>query len=115
MYEMTAFCGLDCAACGAYLATQRDDNEARAKLAVQWSTPTETIKAEDINCDGCKSETGRLLGFCNVCPTRLCGLERGVATCAHCDDYGCERVTAMFAQIPQTRDLLEAIRADLGK
>ena len=35
--EMIAFCGLNCAECGAFLATQDDDDERRKKVAEQWS------------------------------------------------------------------------------
>lgn len=37
MTRMIAFCGLDCARCGAYLATQADDDELRAATAREWS------------------------------------------------------------------------------
>ena len=37
MTTMLGFCGLDCAHCGAFLATQADDDELRAATASEWS------------------------------------------------------------------------------
>ncbi|MDJ0762849.1 MAG: DUF3795 domain-containing protein [Myxococcota bacterium] len=37
------------------------------------------IQADDINCDGCLSENGRLFRPCEVCEIRKCGVEKGVA------------------------------------
>lgn len=45
--EMIAVCGLDCHECGAFLATQNDDQE-RAKVAQEWSR---LIKVEN-SCIG---------------------------------------------------------------
>ncbi len=35
--EMTAFCGLACYECPAFLATRADDNKKRAEIAKEWS------------------------------------------------------------------------------
>ena len=35
--QMTAYCGLNCTECPTYLATQKDDDKLRDKVAKQWS------------------------------------------------------------------------------
>jgi hypothetical protein len=34
---MIAFCGVGCHECGAFLATQEDDDHKRVKVAQEWS------------------------------------------------------------------------------
>lgn len=114
MTELIAFCGLDCATCQAYIAAQNDDDEARAVTAEAWSHEYHAnIRAEDINCDGCASTSGRLVSHCNICEIRQCGLGKGLANCAHCDDFACERLAAFFEMVPDARQRLEAVRAAL--
>ncbi|MFX0117594.1 MAG: DUF3795 domain-containing protein [Candidatus Hodarchaeota archaeon] len=68
MSEMLlAYCGFNCAECPAYIATQTDDNILRANTAENWNNPNYTVTAEDINCEGCKTDEGRLFRFCTVC------------------------------------------------
>lgn len=116
MEKMIGVCGLVCTECPAYLATQRNDDALRAKTAANWSQMFgASIPPEAINCDGCLSTSGRLFHHCTECEVRLCGLERRVLNCAHCDDYGCERITRFMAMAPEAKASLEAIRAELGQ
>ncbi len=93
MYEGIAYCGLDCGSCPALLATRRGDMEALARVAERWGAGTgTTIGAESILCDGCKSSTGRINKFCAICEIKDCAVGRGLATCAGCEEYACERL-----------------------
>jgi hypothetical protein len=77
---MIAFCGLGCHECGAFLATQENDSQKREKVAQGWSSLFKVeIKPEDINCDGCQSDGGRLFNYCKVCEIRKCGQGKGVS------------------------------------
>jgi len=67
-----------------YSQTDEDD-ELRKKTAERWSSKDFPIKPEDINCDGCISET--VIPFCEECNVRKCGLEKGVKNCAYCTEY----------------------------
>ncbi len=111
MGGMIAFCGLDCAVCGAYLATQADDDALRAKTAGEWSARYNVdIPPEEINCDGCRSE-GRKFFYCaTMCELRKCGISKGVDTCAACDEYPCEKLEAFFQATPEARAALDALR-----
>ena len=112
--SMTAYCGLYCAECIAYLATQKDDDQEREKVAQQWSKEFNIpLKALDINCDGCKTENGQLFGFCQMCEVRACAKEKKVETCAHCDDFECHKIQGIFKLVPYARDALEKVKAIL--
>lgn len=111
MEKMYGACGLVCSECGAYLATQADDDEARKTVAETWSKEFNAdIKWQDINCDGCMSGSDRLFNHCYVCEIRACVAERGLTNCAFCADYACDKLTGFFAMAPVARDGLEEIR-----
>jgi len=114
--KMLAYCGLNCAECGAYIAKQTDDDDLRVKTAREWSRPGDTVSPEDINCDGCKSETGVLFGWCMSCGVRACASGKGVTTCAHCDEFGCDTLGNFLKMSPDPEGLrkkLDQIRTSL--
>ena len=83
--KMTAKCGLNCVECPAYIATQKNDDALRAETAAKWSKMYKSeLKSADLNCDGCQTDSPRLLGYCSVCGIRKCARERKHATCAAC-------------------------------
>lgn len=115
MSEMYAFCGLNCAVCPAFVATQAGDEDAQLRLLATWREqydPNMTIAG--VTCDGCTS-SGRLGGYCDACPLRTCGKARGVENCAACPDYvGCQTLEAFFVHAPDVRTQLEALRVKLN-
>jgi hypothetical protein len=115
MTQMIAVCGLDCAACEAYQATQAGDMAALERIAAKWRTEYKDpkIDAKGITCDGCLSNTGRMCGHCRKCGPRLCAVERGLANCAHCPDYGCEKISSLHKFMPEAKARLDDIRAAL--
>lgn len=114
MEKMTAFCGLVCTDCPAYIATQKDDNEARKKVVEKWSSEQFPLKIEDINCDGCLAFGKRLIKFCDMCEVRACAIKKNVKTCAHCDEFSCEKLNKHFQMIgTEAKANLERIRKDL--
>jgi hypothetical protein len=111
--RMIAYCGIVCSECDAYNATQKNDMEALAQVAAQWSAQWNvSLKAEDCICDGCTTE-GRKIGHCAECEIRACAVERGVANCAHCNDYGCEKLVGFFQFAPDAKATLDEIRLSL--
>jgi len=96
MKKTIAYCGIICSECPAFLATQKNDDNERKKVAEMWSKQFNAeFKPEDINCDGCLSESERLFNYCRVCEIRKCGQEKGVKNCAYCDDYACETLNKL--------------------
>ena len=115
MGEMVAFCGLACNECGAFLATRNDDDDKRAEVAELWSRLFKAdIKQGDINCDGCLSKGGRLFSHCKVCEIRKCGDEKGVANCAYCDEYACDKLDWVFQAAPESKKRLDEIRSAMS-
>ncbi|HPA71785.1 MAG TPA: DUF3795 domain-containing protein [Spirochaetota bacterium] len=118
MERMISYCGLDCTACPVFKATQRNDDAKRARVAEAWSKMfNHEFTVADINCDGCAKTDGKLFGHCANCAVRQCGMEKGLANCAHCADYACEKLTGLLAFIPNpaAKENLEEIRQGLGK
>jgi len=114
MEKMIAYCGLVCTECPAFLATQSDDDAKRKEIAEQWTQKyNHDFKPEDINCDGCLADTGRVVGYVNVCEIRKCGQEKGVENCAYCNDYGCKKLTDFTQMVPEAKANLEEIRKGL--
>ena len=115
MDRMVAYCGLVCTECEAYLATQANDQAALEQMAQkareEYGMPDAT--AEGVRCDGCLPAEGHKCGYCAHCQVRACAIERGLANCAHCDDYVCEKLEAFFGMAPGARMVLDEIRAGL--
>jgi predicted nucleic acid binding AN1-type Zn finger protein len=111
MATLIAACGLDCAKCDAYIATQANDQAALEQIAAKWRVEYNTpgLVAANILCDSCMAG-GRTIGHCTECKIRLCVLERGLENCATCPDYACETLTAFLQNVPQARMNLEAIQ-----
>lgn len=69
-------------------------------------------------CDGCLTDGGALAQYAVSCAVRSCNLEQGVANCAHCEEYACDKLDAMFAQwrrggYTQAADQAEATLAEI--
>ncbi len=99
MKKLIAYCGLDCGACEAYIATQNDDRALREKVAKEWSELNSvTITPDMINCDGCRMNGAKTV-FCeSLCQIRQCALGRGAETCGMCAEMeNCEKL-AMITQ-----------------
>jgi hypothetical protein len=111
MTTLIAACGLDCAQCDAYKATQAGDLLALEAIAAKWTKEFNApgLNADNIQCDGCMTE-GRKIGHCAECQIRLCALERGLPTCAACPDYACQQLSAFLANVPQAKANLEVLR-----
>ncbi|MCD4655999.1 MAG: DUF3795 domain-containing protein [Planctomycetes bacterium] len=112
--EIISFCGIVCSQCEAYIATMKDDDELRQKTAEHWSkTYGADIKAEHINCRGCLSTEEPLFSHCKVCEYRLCGIDKGVENCAHCNEYPCEKLAKFHGMVPQCKETLDKIKENL--
>ena len=114
MEGMIAYCGLDCAVCPAYVATQAGDLDAQEELLAKWrvefNSPEMDFSA--VVCDGCAS-AGRHGGYCAFCELRACAIERGLANCAHCPDYDCAKMRTITGVSAQAAQALAAIRQSL--
>jgi hypothetical protein len=113
MSPLIAFCGIDCAQCEAYQATQADDLAWKERVAAQWREEYQApnINVTSVTCDGCTSKSGRWCSHCYECELRACGRSRGLESCAACPDYACEKLERFFILVPPARANLEALRS----
>ncbi len=116
MERIIAVCGLDCATCAGYLATQANDEAWKERVAAEWreaySAPR--IDASYVTCDGCLAFDGRLGGHCAECEIRACGVERGLANCAHCPEYtSCPKLAGFIEFVPHVKATLDEIKSTL--
>ena len=112
MSNMIAYCGLDCAQCGAYKATVANDDDMRRATAKEWSAMFgAAVDPLSVNCLGCSSEL--LFSHCAECNIRACGVEKAVDNCAVCSDYGCSKNVEFLSMAPEAKENLEKIRKGL--
>ncbi len=107
--SMIAYCGLDCEHCDAYIATKTNDQTLREKTAKLWSKLNGTpIMPEHINCEGCRVAGVKTI-FCDqMCGIRQCALQRGVATCGHCNERNqCPKVAAIWQNNPEAKKAID--------
>jgi hypothetical protein len=111
MSRVIAFCGLDCTTCSAYRATQADDAAEKERVAARWRKDTgdPQIDLDYVTCDGCVSFACRLGGHCRECKIRACAIVRGIENCAHCSNYPCDKLDAVFRYAPEAQERLDRI------
>jgi hypothetical protein len=114
MDKLIAACGLNCAECEAFIATQENDDEKLAAVAKKWSEQYGSeIEASQCICDGCRAGGRLSTTHAATCELRVCAEKQGVPTCAHCEKYGCETLTNFVKFAPVIGEKLEAIRDSL--
>ncbi|MCL2138219.1 MAG: DUF3795 domain-containing protein [Treponema sp.] len=104
MEKIIAYCGLDCAECDAYKATQNNDQALREKIAAEWSKSFNfACTPEMINCTSCTG-SGVKVGHCSQCEIRKCATGKGHKNCGVCVDFAaCKTINDFIAQVPHVR------------
>jgi hypothetical protein len=116
MAEMVAYCGLACQTCPIYLATCQENKEEQLRMRTEivrlckecYGMPYELQDITD--CDGCRTEGGRLFSGCRTCVMRSCARKKGLENCAYCPDYACKELRAFFKKDPAAKSRLDEIR-----
>jgi hypothetical protein len=90
--EEIGYCGYDCSVC----AARSDDPEERQRLVVGWKKYLghEHYTAENVKCDGCRSN-GRVAD--QQCEVRPCAQQKGLTSCALCLEFPCAKVGKLMA------------------
>ena len=119
MDEMISYCGLSCHDCAILLAVKEKDLKKKSEMRVEIARQIKEhygmeAKPENItDCDGCKAESGRIFSGSNNCKVRKCAKEKVVETCAHCDEYACDKLQELWAKEPHSKERLDIIRNTL--
>jgi len=89
--KMIGYCGYNCHLC----AARSEDPAVRQKMVDGWRKyfGHENYTAENVHCDGCLSD-GRIAD--KQCEARPCAKEKGVESCAHCDEFPCDKVKGLI-------------------
>ncbi len=115
--KIIAFCGIDCAACPAFVATQTGDAELLAKTAEEWSTAEEPLTPEDVICYSCTQLEKRLFTWSVHCKMKDCCREKDVASCAYCDEYACDDLKKLWDMVESQspRTTLDDVRREVKR
>ncbi|MBP5175824.1 MAG: DUF3795 domain-containing protein [Treponema sp.] len=111
MNDYIAYCGLDCEACEARIATVNNDEAMKVKVAEKWSEWNGVkITPEMINCVGCKIP-GVKFPFCeSMCNIKKCAEGKKFATCGSCSEFrSCEKLSMITGTNPDILKRLEEI------
>ena len=109
MNDFIAYCGLDCEACEARLATINNDDELRTKVAKEWSELNGVeITPDMINCTGCRIP-GVKTPYCeSMCPIKQCAAGKKYETCGNCAEMkSCTKVNMIIGNNADARSRLE--------
>jgi len=115
MEKMIAYCGLICSDCPTFLATKNNDDAARAKTAAFYAEKFGfNLKPEDINCDGCLSNGGKLIAYCKTCDIRKCCQDKNLENCSACDEQPCEKLVKFHKFSPEAKACFDNLVAQRG-
>jgi hypothetical protein len=109
--KIIAYCGLNCAACDARIATVTNDNELRAKVGKEWKARYNEpdILPAMINCTGCR-DVGVKIGYCKQCVIRSCAISKNFQTCAECDKFeNCPTLKGLHHYVPDALENLKSL------
>jgi hypothetical protein len=90
--KLIGYCGYNCHLC----AARSEDIAVRQKLVDAWRKYLghENYTAENVYCVGCKNEG---LHADKACKARACAIEKGVESCALCDEFPCDKMRHLMA------------------
>ncbi|MHC4558403.1 MAG: DUF3795 domain-containing protein [Planctomycetota bacterium] len=118
MNETISYCGLNCHTCPIYLATREKNEDKKFQMRVEIAKQIKELygqdyKSQDVSdCDGCKTEGGRLFSGSHNCYMRKCASNKEIENCAHCDEYPCEELDKFFTTYPEAKPRLDLIRSE---
>lgn len=115
MPDMIACCGLTCSECPTFLATKNDDDVARQRTAAFYAERFGfNLKPEEINCDGCLSQGGKLIAYCQSCEIRKCCRDKSLDNCAMCAEQPCEMLTKFHEFSPEAKRSFDVMKDRIG-
>ena len=67
------------------------------------------LTPEEINCDRCLSEGGKLIGYCQTCEIRKCCREKELDNCSICEDQPCEKLQEFHHFSPEAKATFQSL------
>ncbi len=108
--RIVGFCGIICSECPVFIATRKNNDRERERIALMFSKQYEKrYGKEDIRCAGCTTGSSLVFNYCETCEIRKCGKERKLRNCAFCPDYPCPRLSELFSKCGKARTVLDDI------
>ena len=108
-------CGLDWAECPTYIATQNDDDVARAEAATYVSEKIGVaLRPEQMNCDGCLTEGSMRFRYCQTCEIRMCCVEKALDNCSLCSEQPCEILAKFHEMSPIAKANFDELLKESG-
>jgi hypothetical protein len=115
MDKMIGYCGIVCSDCPVFLAARKSDNTERKRVAKLFTKEYgRTYKPEDIDCEGCLSNSQHVFAYCALCEIRKCGRGSKIKNCADSIEYPCGKLRELFGKYPKAKNTLDEIRAEHG-
>lgn len=115
---MIAYCGLVCDTCPIRLAAIEQDVRKKEQIRIAIADDLRerygmNLRPDEVtDCDGCRSESGRLFPACATCNVRKCARDRCLESCAFCPEYACDKLRKIFDDEPGARARLDALRGN---
>lgn len=106
--ERISYCGINCSTCPAYVATQKEQEPVKIRIAKLWSDQDYQYDACEITCKGCREPWGKKFRHCQDCEVRACARKKLYTTCAECADYPCQKLISLYQTLDE-----KIIRIDL--
>jgi len=116
MTEMLSYCGLVCNTCPIYIATREKDKKEQTRMRAEIARMCKVeygmnYEQSDItDCDGCRTEGGKLFLGCHDCAIRTCARGKAIENCAYCSEYVCQKLESFFIKDPSARTHLDEAR-----
>ena len=90
--KLIGYCGYNCHLC----AARSEDIAVRQKLVDAWRKYLghEQYTPENVYCVGCKNEGPHPD---KECKARSCAIEKGLESCALCDEFPCDKMRHLMA------------------
>jgi hypothetical protein len=99
------------------MATRQENKTERARMRAEIVELCKerygiNYQLEDItDCDGCRTEGGRLFSASKNCAIRKCARDKELENCAYCTEYACRKLETFFITEPTAKTRLDEVRS----
>lgn len=90
--EELGYCGCDCEECNIYRSMLYRE-ELKPEIVKRWQEDAkkywgiESLDPKQLNCKGCRNESGDTFIGWKLCPVKNCCKKRGLSSCGICPEF----------------------------